>query len=309
MKAHLPMNSSSGVLALVLLLTGCVAEVGDLEPDAATPVVEDAGTSTPPVDAGQIVDAGQTAVDAGIIDAGASMPDAGSTAPDAGSTGTPTFVIVGYEGVRRHSTDLGLTWSAPQKLGADGDNEFLLRAVTYGNGLFVAVGWKIVTSPDGLTWTERTNAQNQWLGGIAHHAGLFSAVGGYGYSAWSNDGVSWTASTFRNAEAARTLALSPNGALMAATDPGTWWSSSDGKNWVVDSMGHGSSDIVWCGTQFKTASTCTTLVDKGDVAHGGGVWLRVNWMSVERSTDDGAHWTTVLNSSSGLTGVAFGLVP
>ena len=304
---------------LPFLLPACVAEIGDLPGkgpaldageatgggegtdsgsgggtgffDAGTADAGDAPDAGPTLDAGGSFDAG-TDVDAGVVDAG---------------TAQPVFVVVGYAGVRRRSTDLGLTWSAPQTLGADGDNEFLLRAVTSGNGLFVAVGWKVLTSPDGLTWTERMNAQQQWLGGIQYHQGTFAAVGGYGYSAWSSDGLSWTAGTFRNAQAARTLAVGGN-LLMAATDEGTWWRSSDGRDWTVDSTGHGSPDVAWCGNQFQVQSACAETIVRGDVAFGQGVWLRVNWTALERSTD-GTHWTTVLTNATGLTGVTFGMVP
>jgi len=157
-----------------------------------------------------------------------------------------------------------------------------------------------------VTWAERTNAQHQWLGGVLYEHGVFSAVGGYGYSAWSADGLTWTASTFRNAEAARTLATG-GGVLMAATDPGNWWRSTDGKSWTLDSSGHGSSELVWCGTAFSTAAACTQTVARGDVAYGQGVWVRVSWDRIERSTN-GTSWTSVLSSSNGLTGVAFGVV-
>lgn len=240
-----------------------------------------------------------------MADAG-STDDGGSGAAD-GGTPHPVFVVVGYEGVRRASTDLGLTWSAPQKLGPNGDNEFLLRAVTWGNGLFVAVGFKIVTSPDGVTWTERTNANTQWLGGVQYFQGVFSGVGGYGYSAWSSDGLTWTQSTFRNAEAARTLA-SNGTTLMAATDEGNWWRSADGRSWAVDSSNHGSAEVVYCGSRFETQAACPSTVVRGDVASGQGVWIRVDWDRIERSTD-GTTWSTVLMSASGLTGAAFGLVP
>jgi hypothetical protein len=215
-------------------------------------------------------------------------------------------VVVGYAGARRRSTDLGLTWSPVQTLGPSGDNEFLLRAVTFGAGLFVTVGWRIYTSPDGAVWTQRTNPQNQWLGGIRRHQGVFSAVGGYGYSAWSTDGVSWTASTFRNAEAARTLAASPT-QLMAATDPGNWWRSSDGRTWTLDSGGHGSSDVVYCNTQFQTRASCSATVESGSSAFGQGVWVRVRNGAVERSTN-GTSWTMVL-PNGGFTAVAFGTPP
>ena len=56
------------------------------------------------------------------------------------------------------------------------------RSVTYGAGLFVAVantgtGNRVMTSPDGITWTARTNyaADNSW-GSVTYGAGLFVAV-------------------------------------------------------------------------------------------------------------------------------------
>lgn len=304
----------------VVLLSACMAEVGGLSPDGGDAVDAGggAGGGAAEPDAGQgggaaQVDAGLDAgSDAGVSEDAGTSGDAGApfdagVTVDAGTT--PVFVIVGYQGLRQRSTDLGLTWSPVQTLGADGDNEFLLRAVTWGHGLFVAVGWKIETSPDGVTWTERPNAQHQWLGAVQWKgdAQVFSAVGGYGYSAWSADGLTWTASTFRDAEAARSMAQQGD-TLMAATDPGNWWRSTDGKTWVKDSAGHGSADIVTCDGQFTTGSACTQTVPAGDVAFGHGVWVRANWTSVERSTD-GTTWTRVLTAQAGITGVAFAELP
>jgi hypothetical protein len=57
-----------------------------------------------------------------------------------------------------------------------------LRAVTYGNGLFVAVGDSgvVITSSDGITWTSRTSGVNNILYGITYGNGLFVAVGNSG---------------------------------------------------------------------------------------------------------------------------------
>jgi hypothetical protein len=50
--------------------------------------------------------------------------------------------------------------------------------VTYGNGLFVAVGedGAILTSPDGVSWTRRTSGGNL-LYGVTYGNGTFVAVG------------------------------------------------------------------------------------------------------------------------------------
>ena len=51
-------------------------------------------------------------------------------------------------------------------------------SVTYGNGLFVAVGDSggVMTSPDGITWTARTAAEaNQWQA-VTYGNGVFVAT-------------------------------------------------------------------------------------------------------------------------------------
>jgi hypothetical protein len=59
------------------------------------------------------------------------------------------------------------------------------RSVTYGNGLFVAVavsgtGNRVMTSPDGITWTIRTSAADNLWYGVTYGNGLFVAVAASG---------------------------------------------------------------------------------------------------------------------------------
>ena len=73
----------------------------------------------------------------------------------------------------------GTTWTAQTSAA---DNAW--RSVTYGNGLFVAVsssgtGNRVMTSPDGITWTARTAADNSW-NSVTYGNGLFVAVSGSG---------------------------------------------------------------------------------------------------------------------------------
>ncbi|MCG5051810.1 MAG: glycoside hydrolase [Myxococcales bacterium] len=64
-------------------------------------------------------------------------------------------IAVGYGGLRMFSTDGGRTWGKRVVLDPDGgDDRNLLRGAGYGDGVWVAVGWKIFTSEDGKTWTE-----------------------------------------------------------------------------------------------------------------------------------------------------------
>ena len=73
----------------------------------------------------------------------------------------------------------GTTWT----LRIPGFNE--LSSVTYGNGLFVAVGGSyssstIHISSNGATWTEQTSPTSNYLNGVTYGNGTFVAVGSYG---------------------------------------------------------------------------------------------------------------------------------
>jgi hypothetical protein len=53
--------------------------------------------------------------------------------------------------------------------------------VTYGNGTFVAVaasgtGNRVMTSPDGITWTSRASAADEGWYGVTYGNGTFVAV-------------------------------------------------------------------------------------------------------------------------------------
>jgi len=84
-----------------------------------------------------------------------------------------------------------------QKLGRDID----LRGVTYGNGLFVAVGSKTVgnssegfifTSQDGINWTRKRIGKDAQFRGVTYGNGLFIAVMDNDTILISKDGVQWT---------------------------------------------------------------------------------------------------------------------
>ena len=84
------------------------------------------------------------------------------------------------------------------------DYEGQLNGVTYGNGLFVAVGYRysftangdfvvILTSPDGVTWTEQDVSAHGVLWSVAYGNGVFVAVGGTSAAVFTSpDGKTWT---------------------------------------------------------------------------------------------------------------------
>jgi uncharacterized delta-60 repeat protein len=112
--------------------------------------------------------------------------------------GNGTFVAVGdtlTSGVILTSTD-GNTWT-PQ---GGSLVSRLLNGVTYGGGTFVAVGQTtvrrilILTSPDGITWTQQAVPPPYFvpLYGVTYGNGTFVTVGDYARILTSPDGVNWT---------------------------------------------------------------------------------------------------------------------
>jgi hypothetical protein len=74
------------------------------------------------------------------------------------------------------------------------------RSVCYGNGLFVAVSSngttdRVMTSPDGITWTKRTSATDNNYWSVCYGDGLFVAIADSGIGnrvMTSPDGITWT---------------------------------------------------------------------------------------------------------------------
>jgi hypothetical protein len=66
--------------------------------------------------------------------------------------------------------------------------------VTYGDSLFVAVGYNgtILTSPDGTTWTLTHTDSSTWLESVTYGNEQFVAVGYNGEILTSPDGTTWT---------------------------------------------------------------------------------------------------------------------
>jgi hypothetical protein len=259
-----------------------------------------------------------------LRDAGSSKPDSGTkppvrdasvpnTRPDASTptpSGTPVFVAVGYAGRHLRSTDLGVTWTDeeyldPQKAG--GDDQFLLRAVTFAKGKFVAAGWRILVSEDcsAGSWTEHTVKGQQWVGGLTFGNDRFVGTGGYGMAIHSSDGLNWTTEWNLDTNASRSLAFG-NGKFMSATDQGNWWTSTDGIEWDIASGGHSGSQIAYCG-DFKSPDQCSGNFSARNRAFGEGVTIRANGGRLERSTD-GVKFSVVPNTGIGIEAVAFGYV-
>jgi murein DD-endopeptidase MepM/ murein hydrolase activator NlpD len=108
--------------------------------------------------------------------------------------------------------------------------------VTYGNGRFVAVGdWGMsVTSPDGVTWTVRASGVPRALRGVTYGNGRFVAVGD-GVILTSPDGVTWT----KRGSGTYVLygVTYGNGRFVAVGGNGVILTSPDGVTWTVGASG------------------------------------------------------------------------
>lgn len=151
-----------------------------------------------------------------------------------------------------------------------------LYCVTYGNGLFVAAGTdgKIVTSPDGITWTNQTSGYSFEFDAITYGNGRYVAVTQDASNSifTSTDGVTWTKNL---TVSLRLWAVAYGGGLfVAAGNDGSLITSSDGLTWTNRISG------------FTSGQRCT------GVAYGNGTWIVVNEHTTNISTStDGVTWT------------------
>lgn len=219
--------------------------------------------------------------------------------------GNGAFVAVasgGASGQTRmiRSTD-GINWTSTNP-----GIQVSWTSITYGNGLFVAVacgtgtggtcntsaGTRVVTSPDGITWTARTAPAALW-NAVTYGNGLFVAVSesnGPNNVMTSPDGITWTARTapngmwgdveYGNGRFVATAWSKVSNLVMTSPDGITWTSRS-----VTEEDGYTS--LVFSSGLFVTAWYDT---DKSG-----------NPSSISTSPD-GVTWTKQSYFEPGITG-------
>lgn len=211
-------------------------------------------------------------------------------------------------------------------------------SAVYANGLFVAVSGVnagsnvIVTSPDGITWTQRTLNQTVKWTGIAFGNDVFVAVNttsGNGGANTSTTGVSWT--TRSTPVGFEDIAFG-NGLFVAiTTTSNSVYTSPDGITWTARTTpstvragsityGNGRFVIVASSTGSThynetftstdginwTASTIPALSRWIDVAYGNGVFVAVsNIDNLCAVSADGLTWELYSRPSKAQT-ISFG---
>lgn len=209
---------------------------------------------------------------------------------------------------------------------ATGDNNW--RGITYGNGMFVAVSTdgvnsRVMTSPDGITWTARTTPQQAWRG-VTYGNGTFVAVATSGTSSrvmTSADGITWTTRvsaadnnwqsvTYGNGTFVAVAGTGTGNRVMTSTDGTTWVArtSAADLNWVSVTYGDGKFVAVADSTQpvgtptagVMTSTDGTTWTSQPitqtsavwtGVVYGGTTFVAVGTNAVMTSPD-GVTWTS-----------------
>ncbi len=167
-------------------------------------------------------------------------------------------LFVGMSSNNSYSTD-GINWTNGSYLGTE--------YVTFGNGLFVAVGYAsvsgvptsfIYTSKNGITWTSRTPSEAMWFQDIAYGNGLFVAVARFGTNRimTSPDGITWTS---RSTPITATFSGVAYGAgvwvaVCESSPGGTTFTSYDGITWDEQPTTWGAFNIIYAQGKFTTGS-------------------------------------------------------
>jgi hypothetical protein len=192
----------------------------------------------------------------------------------------PRFVAVGY-GLRRLVSDDGMTWrndTAEADEAKWKDKNFLLRGVTFGKGVIVAVGGsstsRILVSADGKEWKDHS-VQHNFLGDVAFGNELFVAVG-YQRALVSKSGTEWGTPIALRDASWRRIEFG-NGRFVATGLP----SSTDPESGCVATTTDGAK---W---------TSKIVPDKAvphDIAFGNGRFVIVGSRGLRESSRDGTTW-------------------
>ncbi len=188
------------------------------------------------------------------------------------TSGTNGLGANGYGTDQVMTSPDGVTWT--QRLAGDWNT---WAAVTFGNGMFVAVGdsaeavTPVMTSPDGMNWTPRSAELNYWKS-VTYGAGVFVVVtyAGTHQVMTSPDGITWTPQSASGAFGWFGVTYG-SGTFVAVSFDGKVMTSPDGAAWTTRSAPLAS---IWYS-----------------VAYGNGMFLAVAANNFVMTSPDGITWT------------------
>lgn len=190
-----------------------------------------------------------------------------------------------------------------------------LNSATFGgsgDGLFVVVGafGKILTSPDGVTWTTRSSPTPLALYGVTYANNQFIAVGGNDVAAagvvlsGTPDGVTWTQEPVSDSLTAPFTSVTYADGQFVAVGSNQVMSSQDGMNWnalpteptgitgpTVDLFG-----IAYGDNLFVTVGTYNTSTPTQEIAYLGFI----------ATSPDATTWSILPNPPNYLSGITYG---
>jgi len=214
------------------------------------------------------------------------------------------------------STDHGVTWDMLAKISAHWDDSQKFPGIAYGGGVWVIVGGdagysthtpSILTSSDGVTWTERTAdaSYDRPFVRVRYLNGLFIALGEYGEIQTSPDGITWTRRYSSGATGTiRDVAYDGAGTYFAVQD-GTYenvmrlLTSTDGaQSWSLVSHGVTTAYQYAVAIIYDSTHSRWTAFMRG--SHFSGATHRIIY-----SDNGGVDWTgAVFDDDNGVSDVA-----
>jgi hypothetical protein len=202
-----------------------------------------------------------------------------------------------------------------------GDPDF--RAIVYANNQYVVVreAGFIMTSPDGLKWTNRTSPTKKNLLGLFWDGHQYLAGGDKGTILSSPDGIKWNSR--KSGSQLNFYGFSYSGTRYVAVGNDGIRISRDSVTWTTPTTAPTSvpfTACTWTGTEFLA---CGLGLDKNPTIYtspDGDVWtlrdttikaslraaITINGTIyitgdsvIEKSTDGGTTWTDTYNNSGG----------
>lgn len=242
---------------------------------------------------------GDTSATGGAGGAGGANTDATSS-PTTGTTepgeGVPGIIAVGYGGLRIVTRDLGQTWENETHWSEDGgDDHDLLRTIAYGNGVWVSGGWRLVTSEDGVVWTDHGDAKDvidavscPVTDGMAFGRGKFLVACG-STLAESTDGLSWerVGPTPDVGKHPHLVFDELTERFACSGDDGPSFVSSDGSDWTE--------------IEIESVRLCEGLASEDDCPsfYHDGVYLSTQWGGWIRRSTTGEDFMTTYSDQFG----------
>lgn len=181
--------------------------------------------------------------------------------------------IVEADTVLLHSEGVDVAWTVRYQA-----TWTYFNSVAWSGNLLVAVGFRtavfpeptigfIITSPDGINWTQRTSGIEQSLSDVVWAGNQFLALAARGRVLLSPDGIEWTPHKLPDTTALLD-AVAWSGTNFVIVGSGITLTSPDGVNWTAQEQEPGFTRVAWAGSQFVAADNSSSIATSPD----GAVW-------------------------------------